>query len=53
MDRISVKRRPGPLKVLGVARPMNDLIALGAGFAAYVVFLLWGHQWLIGVSPIR
>ncbi len=53
IDRISVKRRPGPQKVLGVARPMNDLIALGAGLAAYAAFLLWGHYWLIGVSPIR
>ncbi|MBC7717371.1 MAG: NnrU family protein [Pseudorhodobacter sp.] len=52
LDRISMKRRTGPIKVLGVARPMNDLIALGAGFASYVVFLLWGHQWLIGVSPL-
>jgi uncharacterized membrane protein len=53
MDRISVKRRPGPVKVLGTARPMNDLIALGLGLATYVVFLLWAHRWLIGVSPIR
>ena len=53
IDRISMKRRTGPVKVLGTARPYNDLIALGAGFTAYAVFVMWGHQWLIGVSPIR
>ncbi len=52
MDRISMKRRTGPIKVLGVARPMNDLIALGAGLTTYVFFLVWGHRWLIGVSPL-
>lgn len=52
VDRISMKRRteraiPGlpPAK-------MNDVIAVVAGLALYVAFVLWLHKWLIGVSPI-
>ena len=51
-DRISFKRR--------VARPIpgappskaNDVIAVVAGLAIYVVFVLWLHAWLFGVSPL-
>lgn len=50
-DRISFKRR--------VARPipaappskMNDVIAVVAGLAIYVVFAMWLHVRLIGVPP--
>ncbi len=52
VDRISMKRQteraiPGlpPAK-------MNDVIAVVAGLALYVAFVLWLHNWLIGVSPI-
>jgi uncharacterized membrane protein len=52
-DRISVKRRAalGPLgsKTGGLS---GDLIAVAAGTAVYLFLLLWGHQWLIGVSPL-
>ena len=52
-DRISLLTRPAPA-VQGAPRSKaNDLIALGAGLALYVVFLLWAHQWLFGVSPLR
>ena len=51
-DRISLKRRP-PRPVPGAPeRPMNDLIAIVAGLVLYGVFVTWGHQWLIGVSPL-
>ena len=52
-DRISVKHRAVQHQVPG-APPgaLNDLIALAVGLTAYVVFLLWGHAWLIGVSPM-
>jgi uncharacterized membrane protein len=51
-DRISVKRRPlRPVPSLP-ARSINDVIVLVVGLAIYVVFLLWGHRWLIGVSPL-
>ena len=52
-DRIAVKRRSVPHVVPGApAAAANDVIAIGAGLAFYVVFLLWGHRWLIGVSPL-
>ena len=51
-DRISLKRRP-PRPVPGAPpRPANDLIAIVAGLVLYGVFVTWGHQWLIGVSPV-
>ena len=51
-DRISLKHRPErPLRTAPPGR-WNDLIALVAGLAIYLVFLLWGHAWLIGVSPL-
>ena len=54
-DRISVKRRSaGDAHGAPAAppSPRNDLIAVVAGLAVYVVFLLWAHRWLIGVSPL-
>ena len=55
IDRISVKRRPAALshgKPLPPARPMNDLIAVVGGLITYVLFILFLHRWLIGVSPL-
>lgn len=54
LDRIAVKKRAVP-RVTPGAPPSgaNDLIAIVAGLAIYVVFVLWAHQWLIGVSPLR
>jgi uncharacterized membrane protein len=51
-DRISVKRRPIRPVPGAPARPFNDVIVLVVGVALYVAFLLWGHRWLIGVSPL-
>lgn len=52
-DRIAVKRRPVPRFVPGApASAVNDGVALAGGLLLYVVFLLWGHRWLIGVSPL-
>ena len=51
-DRISVKRRPIRPVPSAPARAINDVIVLVAGLAIYVVFLLWGHKLLIGVSPL-
>ncbi|HEY2559856.1 MAG TPA: NnrU family protein [Caldimonas sp.] len=54
-DRISVKRRSAaeahdvPAAPPGVA---NDAIVVVGGLIVYAVFLLWGHRWLIGVSPL-
>ena len=50
-DRISLKRR-APRPVPGAPpRAANDVIAVIAGLALFVLFYLWLHQWLIGVSP--
>jgi len=51
-DRISMKRRT-PLPVPSApSSKANDLIAVAAGLALYVVFILWLHQRLIGVAPL-
>lgn len=52
-DRISVKRRAVVRPVPG-SPPMkyNDLIAVLGGLGLYVVFVLWLHVRLIGVSAI-
>lgn len=51
-DRISFKRRV--VRPIHTAPPskMNDVIAVIAGLAIYVAFVLWLHRWLIGVSPL-
>ncbi|MEO1719687.1 MAG: NnrU family protein [Pseudomonadota bacterium] len=52
-DRISVKRRAalGPLgEKTGTLT--GDIIVLGAGIALYLAFMLWVHEWLIGVAPV-
>ena len=54
IDRIAVKRRPVELSHEPVkpAGPKNDVIAVVGGLITYVVFILFLHRWLIGVSPI-
>lgn len=57
--RISAKRRdevvPHGGPAVAPAGPRNDLLAIGIGGAAYLVFLFWLHPLLIGVSalPVR
>jgi uncharacterized membrane protein len=51
-DRISLSRRiPRPVPAAPASR-WNDLIAVVAGLGLYVAFVLGGHLWLIGVSPM-
>jgi uncharacterized membrane protein len=53
LDRISVKRRTVQHVVPGAPpTPANDAIAVVAGLAIYVLFVLWAHKWLVGVSPL-
>ena len=53
LDRIAVKKRAVPRAVPGAPpSTLNDAIVLGGGLALYVLFLVWAHQWLIGVAPI-
>lgn len=52
IDRISLKRRSGhPVPALP-AKPANDAIAVIGGLVIYVLFVMWIHQWLIGVPPV-
>lgn len=52
-DRISVKRRPASAAASAPPpRAANDAVALAAGLALYVAFLLALHEWLIGVAPL-
>jgi uncharacterized membrane protein len=52
VDRISMKRRTQRAIPGAPPSKANDIIAVLAGLALYVVFVLWLHTWLIGVSPI-
>lgn len=51
-DRVSMKWRP--VRVIRTAPPraVNDVIAVVAGLALYVAFLLWLHAKWFGVYPI-
>ncbi|MEM1283792.1 MAG: NnrU family protein [Pseudomonadota bacterium] len=51
VDRISVKRRgePDPVAPSGWG---GDIIVVVIGTLAWVVLLLWAHEWLFGVPPI-
>jgi uncharacterized membrane protein len=51
-DRISFKRRPAQTIRTAPQGRFNDLIAVIAGLALYVIFILWAHARLFGVSPL-
>jgi uncharacterized membrane protein len=52
LDRISLKRRaPVTLRTAPAGR-FNDLVAVLLGLGLYAFFIVWGHRWLIGVSPL-
>jgi uncharacterized membrane protein len=54
LDRIAAKRRVVARVVPGaLPSAANDAIAIIGGLAIYGVFVVWGHLWLIGVSPLR
>lgn len=50
--RISVKYRGEPAPVAPPPRIRNDVLAVVIGTAAYVVFAIWLHPLLIGVSVL-
>lgn len=52
LDRLSMSwRDPLPVQAAPPSK-LNDLIALVAGLALYLLFVLWLHRWLIGVPPV-
>ena len=51
-DRISMKHRTQQPIPGALPSKANDLIAVVAGLGLYAAFVLWLHEWLIGVSPI-
>ncbi len=55
VDRISEKKRLAAGRTKNpVAGPVSrDIIAVVAGIVAYVLFVLYLHEWLIGVPPIQ
>jgi uncharacterized membrane protein len=50
VNRVAVISRGDPAPA--VVRPRSDLVAILAGTALYIVFVLWLHGWLFGVSPL-
>lgn len=51
-DRISMKRRPATA-VVASPSIINDVAVVVLGIAFFAFFLLWGHEFLIGVDPLR
>ncbi|SFR75992.1 Uncharacterized membrane protein [Marinobacter daqiaonensis] len=51
-DRISLKRRTERTPPTLPATRLNDAIAVIGGLVLYVLFVIWLHQWLIGVPPV-
>jgi uncharacterized membrane protein len=51
VDRISLKRRVQAVPAAPAGR-FNDLIAVVAGLALYVLFIAWAHLRLFGVAPL-
>jgi uncharacterized membrane protein len=52
VDRISLRRRPEKPVPGAPPSKANDLIAVAAGLGLYAWFLVHGHAWLVGVSPL-
>lgn len=52
VDRISLKKRPKRSIPGAPAARFNDIIAVVGGIGLYVAFIVWLHEFLIGVSPL-
>ena len=52
IDRISMKHREERPIPGAPPSKLNDAIAVVAGLALYLAFVLWLHAWLFGVSPV-
>ncbi len=52
VDRVSLKQREQRPALRAPPSKFNDVVAVVAGLAMYVVFLLWLHARLFGMSPV-
>ncbi len=52
VDRISLKKRPKRSIPGAPTAQYNDIIAVVGGITFYIAFILWLHEFLIGVSPL-
>ena len=52
LDFRAARQRPSPIQENVVISPRATGVTIFSGIVAWVVFLLWGHKWLIGVSPL-
>jgi uncharacterized membrane protein len=52
LDRISVGKRPQAATRPATGPIRNDVIAVVAGLAIYVFFVVWAHQKLFGIPPM-
>lgn len=51
-DRISMKRRPAETPSTSPSI-INDIAVVALGAAFFAFFLLWAHEYLIGVDPLQ
>ena len=49
LDRISVGKRPVRAATSASPSKFNDLAAVVGGLAVYVLFVGWGHRYLVGI----
>lgn len=52
LDRMSLRHRPPRANLSAPAGRYNDVMAVFFGLALYVLFVLWAHLKLFGVSPM-
>jgi len=53
VERISLKRRRPDLVPMLPSSRANDAIIIVVGLLLYVVFIVWLHEWITGISLIR
>ena len=52
LDRLSMGWRDQKAPPSAPPAKYNDLTAVVLGLALYLVFVFWGHRWLIGVPVV-
>ncbi|HEX6997829.1 MAG TPA: NnrU family protein [Gammaproteobacteria bacterium] len=53
LDRVSAERRGQRPSHMAPPSPRNDVIAVAIGLAVYLLLVLGGHRWLIGLPASR